>query len=105
MNGTLKVDSAKLRATADQFSQTSSQIKSATSSMVQTVGQLSGSVWSGDAATSYINKFNGLNDEIEKIDKMIQEHVTDLNNMATEYESTEDAIQQNNSTLNNTLPF
>lgn len=103
MNGTLKVDSAKLKATASQFASTSGQIKNATSSMVQTIGQLSGSVWSGDAASAYINKFNGLNDEMQKIDKMIQEHVQDLNDMATQYEVAENAAQQTASALSSDI--
>lgn len=103
MNGTLKVDSAKLKATASQFSSTSAQIKNATNSMVQTVGQLTGAVWSGEAASAYVNKFNSLNDEMQKIDKMIQEHVNDLNDMATQYEIADSNAQQQASSLNSDI--
>ena len=100
MNGTLKVDSDKLKSTAGQFSNTSSQIKAATTSMAQTVQSISGSIWSGDSASAYINKFNGLQDEMVKIDKMIQEHVTDLNEMANSYDVANNTVQQQTSSLN-----
>ena len=103
MAGQIKVDTAKLKATAGEFSNTSAQIKNATSNMVQTIGQLTGSVWSGEAASAYLNKFNGLSDEIQKIDRMIQEHVQDLNEMAAEYERKEAEAQSEASGLNSEI--
>ncbi len=100
MTGTLKVETTKLKSTASEFASTSSQIKNATSNMVQTIGQLSGSVWSGEAASAYVNKFNGLSDEIQKIDRMIQEHVQDLQDMANQYERAENEATQTASGLN-----
>ena len=100
MAGTLKVETTKLKSAASEFANTSSQIKNATNTMVQTVQQLTGSVWSGDAATAYTSKFNGLSDEIQKIDRMIQEHVQDLNDMAAQYERAESEAQQTASSLN-----
>ncbi len=103
MTGTMKVEPAKLKSAASEFSSTSAQIKNATNSMVQTISALSGSVWSGEAASAYTNKFNGLNDEMQKIDKMIQEHVTDLNDMASSYERAEANAQQTASSLNSEI--
>ncbi len=103
MTGTLKVETTKLKSAANEFSNTSAQIKSATSNMTQTIGQLTGSVWSGDAASAYTSKFNGLQDEIQKIDKMIQEHVPDLNDMAAQYERAESEAQQTASSLNSEI--
>ncbi|MBR3200970.1 MAG: WXG100 family type VII secretion target [Mogibacterium sp.] len=103
MANTIKVETSRLKAAASEFSNTSAQIKNATNTMTQTVGQLSGSVWSGDAATAYANKFNGLQDEIQKIDKMIQEHVKDLNEMAAEYERAENEATQTASSLNSEI--
>ncbi len=99
MNGTLKVDTAKLRAAASEFSSTSAQIRNTTNQMVQTIGQLSGTVWQGEAASAYTNKFRGLDDEMQKIDKMIQEHVQDLNEMASQYETAESTSTQQASAL------
>lgn len=91
MNGTLKVTPAKLKSTATSFQSAGNQIKTLTNQMTTTVKSLSGQVWSGDAATKYVNKFNGLNDDIQKMIKMINEHVQDLNDMASAYEKAEQA--------------
>lgn len=91
MNGTLKVTPAKLKSTASSFQSCGNQIKTLTGQMTTTVKSLSGQVWSGDAATKYVNKFNGLNDDIQKMIKMVNEHVQDLNDMATAYEKAEQA--------------
>ncbi|MBR0373655.1 MAG: WXG100 family type VII secretion target [Mogibacterium sp.] len=94
MEGIIKVETSKLRQTANEFGNVSTQIRNLTSNMVQTVNQLTGTVWSGDAATAYITKFKSLDDDMTKIDRMIQEHVNDLTQMAAEYERAEQANQQ-----------
>ena len=94
MQGIIKVETQKLRQTANEFGNVSSQIRNLTGNMVQTISQLTGSVWSGDAANAYITKFKGLDDEMTKIDRMIREHVNDLNEMASEYDRAEQANQQ-----------
>lgn len=103
MANIIKVEPGKLRAASADFSSASAQIRSATSAMTQAITSLSGSVWSGDAATAYVNKFNGLQDEIAKIDKMIQEHSQDLTQMANEYEKAETANQQAAGALKETI--
>lgn len=99
MANMIKVETAKLRSASSSLSSTSSQIKNTTNSMTQAINQLSGAVWSGEAASAYISKFSGLNDEIAKIDKMIQEHVKDLNDMAAEYDRAEAENRQTASSL------
>lgn len=103
MASIIKVDPQRLRSAAGQLQSTSAQITSATNSMAQTVGTLSGAVWSGDAATAYLNKFNGLSDEIKKIDTMVKEHTDDLQKMANEYERAESANQQSANALNDSI--
>ena len=99
MTGTLKVSTAKLTSTANSFNSTGQQIKNITSQMTSLVNALSGSVWSGDAASAYKKKFSELQDDINRMAKMVNEHVTDLNNMAREYERAE----SENINLSNTL--
>ena len=103
MANIIKVEPAKLRSASADFATASGQIKNATNAMTQAISSLSGSIWSGDAATAYVNKFNGLQDEITRIDKMIQEHSQDLSNMATEYEKAESANQQSAGSLNDSI--
>lgn len=90
MEGILKVTPQQLIQTASEFSTCGSAVRSLTQSMTSLVNGLS-SVWSGDAATAYAAKFNGLQDDIERIHAMIQEHVTDLNDMAENYTAAENA--------------
>lgn len=47
--------------------------------------------------------FAGLEADISKINKMIQEHVTDLNTMADEYDRAEQQAQQEASALKNNI--
>lgn len=89
MNGTLKVSTNKLTSTASSFNSVGNQVKNLTAQMTSIVKSLSGQVWSGEAANAYIKKFNGLQDDINKMIKMINEHVTDLQEMAREYEAAE----------------
>lgn len=103
MANIIKVEPSKLRSASADFATASAQIKNATNAMTQAVTSLSGSVWSGDAATAYVNKFNGLQDEITRIDKMINEHSQDLTQMANEYEKAESANQQSAGTLKDSV--
>ena len=89
MEGTIKVNTAKLRSTASSFQQTGNGLKNTTNQMMNLVNSLTGSVWSGDAANAYTRKFKQLQDGINRMVKMVNEHVTDLNDMATQYEKAE----------------
>ena len=84
MEGFLKVDPAKLISTAEEFNGTGGQLRSLTDEMITIVDSLN-SVWEGEAATAYNQKFHQLDDDIERIHKMIQEHVKDLQEMAQEF--------------------
>ena len=89
MNGTIKVNTSKLTSTASSFSSIGSQIKNTTSQMVSIASALSGEVWSGDDATAYTSKLKGLQADINKIISMVNEHATDLQQMAQEFEKAE----------------
>lgn len=89
--GTLRVSPEKLQSTASSFEGTGSTVQSLTQQMTSIVTSLSGQVWSGEAATAYVNKFNGLQDDMDRIYKMIQEHSTDLIEMAQQYITAESA--------------
>ncbi|MDE6957729.1 MAG: WXG100 family type VII secretion target [Lachnospiraceae bacterium] len=91
MTGTLKVSTGELTKTATSFQSAGSNIKSMTSQMTSTVKSLTGNVWSGDAASAYLKKFDGLQDDINRMIAMINEHVKDLQEMAREYEKAETA--------------
>ena len=90
MANIIKVDTSKLRTTASALGSTSSQVVSATKSMTETVNSLTGAVWTGEAASAFTKKFSELSGEIQQIDKMVQEHIDDLNKIAEGYDKAEE---------------
>ena len=88
MTGTLRVTPEQLISTAGEFQTAANEVRALTSEMTNTVTGLSG-VWEGEAASAYVAKFNGLQDDIAKLISMINEHVTDLNEMARVYSEAE----------------
>ena len=86
MTGTIKVSPDKLLSTSAEFSSQGNTIISLTGEMMNIVASMS-SVWEGEAASSYMTKFKSL-----ESDRMIQEHVNDLEQMANLYSTAE---QQN----------
>ena len=88
MTGTIKVSPEKLLSTAQEFSSQGSTISTLTSQMLNLVTTLS-SAWEGDAATAYITKLKSLESDIQVMNRMIQEHVSDLEQMANLYSTTE----------------
>ena len=91
MAGILRVTPEKLQSTASRFESTGGTIMNLTQQMTSIVTSLSGQVWSGEAATSYVNKFNGLQDDMERIHKMVQEHSKDLQEVAQQFITAENA--------------
>lgn len=88
MEGILKVTPEQLINTASDFSGKASTIGNLTSEMTSKVSALA-NAWEGQAATMYINKFNSLQDDIQKMVAMVQEHASDLNEMAEVYRNAE----------------
>ena len=93
MEGSLLVTPEKLIETSSEFSTCMGQVQTLTSSMMEQVRGMS-SFWEGEAATAYLNKFNELEDDIQRVHTMLQEHVTDLNEMASIYQKAESKSQE-----------
>lgn len=98
MAGILKVTPEKLNQTANEFSNSGKNISSMTNEMTGIIDSLK-SIWQGNAASEYSARFAGLKDDIEKINRIIEEHVTDLNQMALEYQNAEDSSVEESSKL------
>lgn len=90
MDGIIKVSPELLISTAGEFSSQGSTVNTLTGEMVQLVAGMS-AAWEGEAASAYITKFKGLEDDIQKMVKMIQEHATDLEEMARIYQDADSA--------------
>lgn len=93
MEGTLKVTPEKLIATASEFQSNGTRMQSLTQEMTTIVTGMSG-IWSGDAATAYTKQFTQLQDDMDMMKRMIDEHVTDLNEMARVYQQAEKANEE-----------
>lgn len=86
----LKVTPEQMISTSGEFSNTGSTIQNLTNEMVNKVTSLASS-WEGEAATAYTTKFTGLQDDIQLMIRMVQEHAKDLTEMATAYQRAEAA--------------
>lgn len=87
--GILKVTPEKLSQAASEFSNSGKNINDMTIEMMSIVDSLK-SIWQGNAASDFTGRFNGLRDDIERINRIIEEHVNDLNQMAIEYQNAEE---------------
>lgn len=96
--GLLKVTPEKLNQAASEFSTSGKNISSMTAEMMSIIDSLK-AIWQGNAATEYSGRFAGLRDDIEKINRIIEEHVADLNQMALEYQNAEDASVEESAKL------
>ncbi len=90
MTGIIRVTPERLIAASQEFSTQGSTIANLTSQMVNLATALSSS-WEGDASNTYITKFKSLENDIQVMNRMIQEHSNDLMQMAEMYSSAEEA--------------
>lgn len=88
MEGYLKVTPEKLISTSGEFQQSGNRIRNLTREMINIVDSLR-SVWEGEAASAYNTKFHQLDDDMERMHRMIEEHVKDLTEMARQYQLAE----------------
>lgn len=98
MEGIIKVTPEKLINTAEEFNSANSQVQTLTQQMIQTVDSLK-NAWEGEAATAYNAKFHQLEDDMNRMHSMINEHVTDLKEMARQYQTAEQANVEVGNTL------
>ena len=90
MDGIIKVAPESLAQTAGEFGTKATTLQGVTNEMMNLITGLS-STWGGDAAQAYLNKFKGLQSDMDRMFRMVNEHSTDLQNMATAYANAEKA--------------
>ena len=98
MTGNLRVTPEKMLSASTQFQQSDTAVNNLTKNMMEIASQLS-TTWAGEAATEYYGKLRGLEADMQKLHKMIQEHTTDLQEMARAYQEAEKANLQTASSL------
>ena len=89
----IKVDYADLDKAASDFNTRLGEVKKITVNMMKAIND-AGVTWTGEASSKYLSKFNALQDDMDKMHKMIGEHVSDLQTMSKKYKATEEATQQ-----------
>ena len=103
MEGYIKVAPETLASTAGEFGGQATQLQSLTGEMMQLIQSLS-AAWNGEASAAFLAKFNGLQPDMDKMFRMVQEHSTDLQEMATAYMQAENAnTEATKQLLNNIL--
>lgn len=90
-DGEILVEPERLVEAAAEFSAAAVLVQKASQSMLEQVRTMSG-YWMGEAASVFVAKFNGLQDDMEKVVRMIQEFSSDLQEIAQNYRAAE---QQN----------
>ena len=98
MEGIIKVAPELLISTAGEFSNQGNTIRSLTGEMMQLVTGLS-SAGQGEAATAYMTRFKGLEDDIQRMIGMVQEHSSDLEEMARIYQEADSASAEEANSL------
>ncbi len=94
----IKTTPEALRAKAGQISDKGNEMKTTTDKMLDLVGSINGTVWSGQAQLAYTAQFNELDDDAHRMHTTTQELSQDLIDVATEYSRVEEettAISQN----------
>lgn len=102
MEGILKVTPEKLLQTSADFASAGSQMKNLTGEMLSLI-KSTNSIWQGEAATAYGNKFASLSPDMEKLYRMVNEHVQDLQEMARQYQNAEQESSQQGSSLGSNI--
>ncbi|MBR3366882.1 MAG: WXG100 family type VII secretion target [Lachnospiraceae bacterium] len=99
MDGKIMVTPQQLRTAAGEFNASNTTVRNIATEMMNTVKSLN-AVWTGEAATAYYGKMDGLSDDIERLSKLITEYSQDLEEMAAAY----DQGEQEAASIANSLP-
>lgn len=103
MSDIIKVSPEKLKSAARSLESTAGDIDKTTASMLSCVGGISKNVWSGTAASTFISRFQGLQDDITKMRKRLREQTSHLDSIADNYSKTEDQNRSSASRLKNNV--
>ena len=99
MEGKLRVTPERLIQSAEVFGNKATGIASVTTEMTNLVTGLATSSWQGEAATTFIGRFRQLDDDIQKLIGMVNEHSKDLAEMAGNYKAAESQNEDTASSL------
>ena len=91
MADVIKVSPEKLKASSSSLGSIGKSIRNTTGQMLSLVTGISQNVWSGEASGSFIRKFSGLQNDVTRMCKRLDEQSAHLNSIAAEYRTTEES--------------
>lgn len=89
MADTIRVTPKELQDKAQLMENTGKEVKTLTDNMTTKVLELTGRIWSGEAQQAYITRFKSLQEDITKLNALIEAESKHLYAIAAEYASTE----------------
>lgn len=92
----------RLIEASSNFGNTNKNVRQLTEEMIAIVNSLN-FVWEGEAHDTYNGKFMQLQNDMDRIYRMIDKHVTDLIASAENYKAAETGSNQSNSSLPNNV--
>ena len=99
----INVTPEKLKTTAASLQETGAGIRRTTADMMQPITGISTTIWSGDACSSFLGKFKGLEADINKMYQMIEEEAQNLITISKEYQSAEEQNKAASAALKNNV--
>lgn len=103
MANIINVTPEKLKSTASSFQNTGASVRQTTTEMMSVISGISQAIWSGEAGSTYISKFKGLDGDVSRMCRMINKQVEHLNAIAQEYTSTEEQAASAAAVLKNNV--
>lgn len=82
--GYVAVDPQELMAASSELAACAAKLNGMLNSMLELVRSVT-SFWTGEAVAAFLTKFLGLQDDMQKIVRMVQEHADDLSQIAASY--------------------
>lgn len=95
LNNLSVTERSDLIAEANNFQAHADDVKKTTTAMLNSIGQLT-SVYDDESTHKYVEKFNALSDDMEKLYKDCSDYSTKLNEIANNYNS---AVESNIGTV------
>ena len=103
MADVIKVSPEQLKSTSASLGSIGNSIKKTTGQMLTLVTGISQNVWSGEASGSFISKFRGLQNDVTKMCKRLEEQSSHLNTIAVEYQTAEETNKSAAASLRNNV--
>ncbi|HIV85561.1 MAG TPA: WXG100 family type VII secretion target [Candidatus Monoglobus merdigallinarum] len=89
MANQIKVSTEQLNSAATTLESDATNLSNIASQIAEISASLS-SIWEGSAGQAYASKFASMQDDCQLLQKRVQEHCTDLQQMAQQYQSADD---------------